>query len=79
MFKLFVLDLDYMCMMMGFLFFNDRFEVIGMIGFGGGLLVKFCYVYLLFMCIDVVEINFYVIVFRDMFYVLFDGIWFCVC
>ncbi len=61
------LRLQYTRIMMGFLMFKPEPAVIGMVGLGGGSLVKFCYRYLPEIAIEVVEINPHVIALRDQF------------
>lgn len=63
------LKLQYTRIMMGFLLFNPHPARIGMIGLGGGSLVKFCHRYLPQSRIEVVEINPHVIALRDQFLV----------
>ena len=61
------LEVDYTRTMMGFLLFNNNPAVVGMIGLGGGSLVKFCYRYLVHARVMVAEINPHVIALRDTF------------
>ena len=63
------LRLQYTRIMMGFLMFKPLPARIGMVGLGGGSLVKFCHRYLAQSSIDVVEINPHVIALRDEFMV----------
>lgn len=67
------LDLEYTRMMMGVLMFNGAPQRIGMIGLGGGSLVKFCWRYLAAAHIEVVEINPAVIAMREAFSIPPDG------
>jgi spermidine synthase len=67
------LDLEYTRTMMGFLLFRPDPLDIGMVGLGGGSLVKFCHRYLAPARISVVEINPHVIRLRDEFRVPPDG------
>ena len=61
------LRLQYTRIMMGFLMFKPQPQRIGMVGLGGGSLVKFCHRYLPQSSIEVVEINPHVIALRDNF------------
>ena len=61
------LALEYTQTMMGFVLFHDRVHRIGMVGLGGGSLVKFCYRYLPDARIEVVEINPQVLALRESF------------
>ena len=63
------LDLDYTRTMMGFLLFNPAPAHIGMIGLGGGSLVKFCHRSLPLSKMTVLEINPHVIALRREFLV----------
>lgn len=63
------LDLTYTRTMMAFLLFVPRPETLGMIGLGGGSMVKFCHRQLPDTCIEVVEINPHVIALREKFQV----------
>lgn len=63
------LDLDYTRTMMGFLLFNRAPAHIGMIGLGGGSLVKFCHRSLPLSKMTVLEINPHVIALRREFLV----------
>ncbi|GBU14738.1 hypothetical protein AwPolaro_01160 [Polaromonas sp.] len=63
------LDLDYTQTMMGFLLFNPAPAHIGMIGLGGGSLVKFCHRSLPQSKMTVLEINPHVIALRHEFLV----------
>ena len=67
------LDLEYTRMMMGFLLFNPRPRRIAMVGLGGGSLAKFCYRYLPWALIEVVEIDPRVIALRNSFMVPADN------
>lgn len=66
------LDLEYTRTMMGFLLFKPEPLDIGMVGLGGGSLVKFCHRYLAPARISVVEINPHVVALRDEFHVPAD-------
>ena len=68
------LDLDYTRTMMGFLLFNRAPAHIGMIGLGGGSLVKFCHRSLPLSKMTVLEINPHVIALRREFLVPDDAI-----
>jgi spermidine synthase len=59
------LHLAYTRMMMGFLLFEPAPALILLIGLGGGSLAKFCHRHLPASCIDVVEINPFVIALRE--------------
>lgn len=61
------LDLDYTRTMMGFLLFNPAPAHIGMVGLGGGSLVKFCHRNLTHSKMTVLEINPHVIALRHEF------------
>ncbi|MCX7256254.1 MAG: fused MFS/spermidine synthase [Polaromonas sp.] len=63
------LALDYTRTMMGFLLFNPAPAHIGMIGLGGGSLVKFCHRHLAASRMTVLEINPHVIALRKEFQV----------
>ena len=63
------LDLGYTRTMMGFLLFWPQPARIGMVGLGGGSLVKFCHRYLPDAALWVAEINPHVIALRDEFLV----------
>jgi spermidine synthase len=63
------LELDYTRTMMGFLLFNPAPAHIGMIGLGGGSLVKFCHCHLQASRMTVLEINPHVIALRHEFQV----------
>ena len=63
------LELDYTRTMMGFLLFNPAPSHIGMIGLGGGSLVKFCHRHLAASRMTVLEINPHVIALRREFQV----------
>lgn len=63
------LELDYTRTMMGFLLFNPAPKHIGMIGLGGGSLVKFCHRHLGASRMTVLEINPHVIALRKEFQV----------
>ncbi|MDQ3059077.1 MAG: fused MFS/spermidine synthase [Pseudomonadota bacterium] len=63
------LELDYTRTMMGFLLFNPAPRHIGMIGLGGGSLVKFCHRHLKASRMTVLEINPHVIALRHEFQV----------
>lgn len=63
------LTLDYTRTMMGFLLFNAMPAHIGMIGLGGGSLVKFCHRHLTSSRLTVLEINPHVIALRREFQV----------
>ena len=63
------LELDYTRTMMGFLLFNPAPAHIGMIGLGGGSLVKFCHRHLAASRMTVLEINPHVIALRREFQV----------
>jgi spermidine synthase len=63
------LALDYTRTMMGFLLFNPAPSHIGMIGLGGGSLVKFCHRHLTASRMTVLEINPHVIALRREFQV----------
>lgn len=67
------LMLRYTQIMMSFLLFNDRPELIGMIGLGGGSLPKYCYQHLPRTRISVAEISPEVIALRDYFMVPRDN------
>jgi len=58
---------DYTCLMMGFLLFGAMPRRIGVIGLGGGSLVKFCRRHLPQARLDVVELDPRVIALRDLF------------
>ncbi|MEO8808100.1 MAG: fused MFS/spermidine synthase [Burkholderiaceae bacterium] len=66
------LDLEYTRLMMGFLLFKPAPAQIGMIGLGGGSLVKFCHRHLLRSVLTVAEINPHVVALRDSFEVPAD-------
>lgn len=61
------LVLGYTRLMMGFLLFSPNPRHIAMVGLGGGSLAKFCYRHLPDACIQVLEINPYVIALRNEF------------
>ena len=61
------LEFSYTRKMMGFLLFQRQTRSILMLGLGGGSLAKYCYAHLPQCRIDVVEIDPYVIGFRDQF------------
>lgn len=63
------LDLDYTRTMMAFLLFVPPPDLMGMIGLGGGSLVKFCHHHLPGTRLQVVEINPHVVALRDRFQV----------
>jgi spermidine synthase len=65
----FALEVDYTRTMMGFLLFNPAPAHIGMIGLGGGSLVKFCHRHLTASRMTVLEINPHVIALRREFQV----------
>ncbi|MDO8264630.1 MAG: transferase [Gallionella sp.] len=67
------LDVDYTRTMMGFLMFDSKPVNIGMIGLGGGSLLKFCYRHLPDARFTVVEINPHVIALRQEFEVPDDA------
>jgi spermidine synthase len=67
------LEVDYTRTMMGFLLFDSRPAHIGMIGLGGGSLLKFCYCHLPKVQFTVVEINAQVIALRHAFEVPDDA------
>jgi spermidine synthase len=64
-----VLDLEYTRLMMGFVLFHPTPPRIGLIGLGGGSLVKFCHRYLRRSVLTVAEINPHVVALRDAFQV----------
>lgn len=61
------LDLEYTRLMMGFLLFAPAPAQIGLIGLGGGSLVKFCHRHLQRSALTVAEINPHVVALRDAF------------
>lgn len=63
------LEFAYTRKMMGFLLFRNQTQRILMLGLGGGSLAKYCYAHLPDCQIDVVEIDPYVIGFREQFFV----------
>ncbi len=61
------LDLEYTRLMMGFLLFCPAPAQIGLIGLGGGSLVKYCHRHLQRSALTVAEINPHVVALRDSF------------
>lgn len=67
------LELGYTRTIMGFLLFVPQPRRIGLVGLGGGSLVKYCHRYLPQARIEVAEINPAVIALRDTFHIPADG------
>jgi spermidine synthase len=67
------LEFDYIRVMMGFLLFNPRPQIIDMIGLGGGSLAKYCYYKVPSSFITAVEISREVIALRSRFFIPEDN------
>lgn len=67
------LELAYTRKMMSFVLFQPQTRNILMLGLGGGSLAKYCYVHMPLCQINVVEIDPYVIGFRDQFFIPVDN------
>jgi spermidine synthase len=68
-----VLELEYTCLMMGFLMVRPDARRLAMIGLGGGSIAKFCHRHLPRASMRVVELNPTVIALREVFHVPPDG------